>query len=59
VRDEDGRLTLHVSHRPAPGPQENWLPAPDEPFYLILRLYHPQQRLLDGQYRFPEMERVA
>lgn len=58
-RDADGALSLHVSHREPPGPRSNWLPAPDGPFYLILRLYHPQERMLKGQYRFPEMERIA
>lgn len=41
-RDADGGLSLYVSHREPPGPQSNWLPAPHGPFYLILRLYHPQ-----------------
>jgi hypothetical protein len=58
VKDADGALTLHVSHREPAGPTSNWLPAPQAPFYLILRLYHPQQRLLEGRYRFPEVERV-
>ena len=58
-RDADGALTLHVSHAPPPGPASNWLPAPPGAFYLILRLYHPQQRLLDGEYRLPPVERVA
>jgi hypothetical protein len=58
-RDADGALSLHVSHSEPPGPRSNWLPAPDGPFYLILRLYHPQERVLKGQYRFPEMERIA
>jgi hypothetical protein len=56
--DDDGALTLHVSHGEPPGPLSNWLPAPDAPFYLILRLYHPQDRLLEGRYRFPDVERV-
>jgi hypothetical protein len=59
VRAPDGSLRLHVSRRPPPGPQQNWLPAPDGPFYLILRLYHPQERLLSGQYRFPDLERLT
>jgi hypothetical protein len=58
-RNADGSLSLHVSHREPPGPASNWLPAPDGPFYLILRLYHPQPRMLEGRYRFPEMERLA
>lgn len=57
-RDADGALTLYVSRREPPGPQSNWLPAPDGAFYLMLRLYYPQQRMLEGQYEFPEMERL-
>jgi hypothetical protein len=57
-RAADGSLALEMSHRTPRGPQQNWLPAPDGSFYLILRLYHPQQRFLEGRYRFPEVERV-
>lgn len=59
VRGTDGSLTLHVSHQPPPGPQENWLPAPEGGFYLILRLYHPQDAFLNGSYRLPPLERIA
>lgn len=59
VRNADGSLTLHVSHRAPPGPQENWLPAPPGGFYLILRLYHPQPSFLSGSYRLPPLERIA
>lgn len=59
VREADGSLNVYISHRRPLGPEQNWLPAPDAPFYLILRLYHPQKRLLDGQYRFPQVERTA
>lgn len=40
-RDADGGLTLHIAHEAPPDPG-NWLPAPAGPFYLVLRLYHPQ-----------------
>ena len=59
VSDADGSLTICVSHREPPGPRANWLPAPDATFYLILRLYHPQERLLRGTYHFPEVERLT
>ncbi|MFT3815178.1 MAG: DUF1254 domain-containing protein [Acidovorax sp.] len=59
VCNADGSLTLHVSHQPPPGPQENWLPAPPGGFYLILRLYHLQPAFLNGSYRLPPLERIA
>ena len=58
-RAADGSLTLEVSHARPLGPECNWLPAPDGPFYLILRLYHPQPQLFEGRYRFPDLEHVA
>ena len=59
VRQPDGSLNLWVAHAEPPGPLANWLPAPAGPFYLILRLYHPQQRVLEGRYHFPALERLA
>ena len=31
----------------------NWLPAPDEPFYLVLRDYYPAEEALDGSWAPP------
>ena len=52
VRGEDGSLSLHIQHD-RPGDDSaaaNWLPAPDEPFYLVLRNYHPADEALDGSW---------
>ncbi len=58
-RNADGSLTLYVSRERPPGPEQNWLPAPAGGFYMILRLYHPQQAFLNGSYRLPRLERIA
>jgi hypothetical protein len=58
-RDADGALSLHVGGQPPGSCSSNWLPAPDAPFYLVLRLYHPQPRLLEGRYKLPPVERVG
>ncbi len=34
----------------------NWLPVPRGEFYIILRLYEPQDALLDGSYEIPPVE---
>lgn len=53
-RDLDGGITLYLQHD-APGKerQSNWLPAPDGPMSLVLRLYLPQQSALTGQWTPP------
>ncbi|MGW6916660.1 DUF1254 domain-containing protein [Kitasatospora sp. NPDC054939] len=57
VRDPDGGLTLHVRHkRPADAQHSaNWLPAPDGPFALVIRLYGPDRPVLDGSWRLPPL----
>jgi hypothetical protein len=57
-RNEDNSLTLQIQHdRPAEG-DANWLPAPSGSFYLILRMYHPRQEMLSGEYVLPPVQRV-
>lgn len=56
----DGSLTLYVSHsNPGAKKQSNWLPAPDGPFYAILRVYLPGEPVLNGTWKRPPMQPVA
>lgn len=53
----DGSLTLYFQHE-SPGAEHeaNWLPAPDAPFALTMRLYWPDQTppsILDGTWAPP------
>ncbi len=52
VRGEGGSLTIYIQNeRPEDAASAaNWLPAPNEPFYLILRVYHPKEEALDGTW---------
>ncbi|AJY47585.1 DUF1254 domain-containing protein [Martelella endophytica] len=51
----DGSLTLYVQKdEPSdPAKKANWLPAPDGPFYLAMRIYWPKQAVLDGDWQPP------
>lgn len=57
TRGPDGSLTIHIQ-RARPVSTANWLPAPNGPFYLSLRLYRPKQAALDGTWSPPPVERV-
>ncbi len=59
-RDVDGGITLYVQ-RDSPGEdkESNWLPAPDGPFFTILRLYLPGQAALDGSWKAPPLGPAA
>lgn len=44
-KNADGSLTLYIQ-KAAPGGEKdaNWLPAPDGPIYLVMRLYWPKEK---------------
>lgn len=58
VKNEDGSLTMYVQ-KDSPGKalESNWLPAPDGPFYTVLRLYGPTNEVLDGTWITPKMKK--
>ena len=51
---DDGSLVLYIG-KDSPGEalESNWLPAPDGPFYMTLRLYGPEPEALDGTWTPP------
>lgn len=54
VPDADGGYTIYLQRdSPGPGPDANWLPAPNGPFYLTMRLYWPKQAALEGKWSMP------
>jgi hypothetical protein len=49
--NEDGSVTIFLQNEsPGPDKESNWLPAPDGPFALALRIYWPEQTILDGKW---------
>jgi len=57
VDGPDGSLTIHIRHD-EPHTEEgraNWLPAPQGPFYLAMRLYWPEPEALDGRWQPPPL----
>ena len=58
VLGDDGSLTIYVQ-KDAPGGalKANWLPAPEGPFYCVMRLYGPEDNALNGSWRNPPMQK--
>ncbi len=57
--EEDGSLVLHFAKESPGGDYEpNWLPAPDGPFYMVLRLYGPEPEALEGKWTPPDLQKV-
>jgi hypothetical protein len=53
------RRTILIQHDfPGKDKEANWLPAPDGPFFMVLRLYQPEERMYRGEYIVPPVRRV-
>jgi hypothetical protein len=57
--DPDGSVTLHIQKdSPGPDKEANWLPAPDGPPYIVMRIYSPKPAALTGAWKPPAVRRV-
>ena len=56
VYGDDGSLTFYIQ-KDSPGKdlENNWLPAPDGTFYVVLRLYGPKDEALQGEWSSPPL----
>jgi hypothetical protein len=55
----DGSLELTLGVRPGDGQPENWLPIPEGPVIVTMRLYLPGPEVLNGRWRPPPVVRVG
>jgi hypothetical protein len=57
-KNADGSLTLYIQKdSPGADKESNWLPAPDGPIYLALRMYVPKPAASDGTWSIPGIVR--
>ncbi|MFO0874132.1 MAG: DUF1254 domain-containing protein [Phycisphaerales bacterium] len=58
-RNEDGSLTIYIQ-KDSPGKEKesNWLPAPNGPIYVAMRLYWPKDEAIKGGWKPPSLQRV-
>jgi hypothetical protein len=58
-RDADGGITLYVQNAsPGKDKESNWLPAPEGPFFAVLRLYWPKPTALNGKWQAPPLQQA-
>lgn len=56
--EDDGSLEILVQQAQPEQGNGNWLPAPAEPFMLLMRLYCPLARARDGQWVPPPVAKI-
>ena len=56
---KDGSITIYFSAKsPGKDKESNWLPAPEGPFWPILRTYGPGKSILDKTWKLPVIKQV-
>ena len=65
-KNPDGSVTIAIQKdSPGSDKESNWLPAPDGPIYLVMRLYWPKTNppsilpLGEGTWKPPGIKRVG
>lgn len=54
----DGSLDILIQHWPPDDRVNNWLPAPNAPFAVTLRMYQPKDEFLIGQWVIPGIKKI-
>jgi len=58
-KNPDGSLTTYIQKdSPGADKESNWLPAPDGPIYVAMRLYWPKESALEGTWKPPAVQRA-
>jgi len=56
----DGSIDIYLQNQnPGKDKVSNWLPSPKDSFNLILRMYVPQEQVLNGVWSYPIIERIG
>lgn len=58
VREADGSIVIRLSHSQPSQAGGNWLPAPQGPFYLMMRLYIPRPKIIERQWAPPGIDKI-
>ena len=58
--NDDGSLDIYIQkENPGADKESNWLPAATDNFSLTLRMYLPQESVLNSEYQPPPVQRVT
>ncbi len=57
-KNEDGSVDIYIQKDEPEGHRANWLPVSGDGFHLFLRIYRPEDSVLDGSWTAPSIIRA-
>ncbi len=56
---DDGSLTIYLQNQKPDGDRaQNWLPAPEGPFYVVIRAYNAKPEVFNGSWSPPPVKKI-
>jgi len=56
--EANGDLLIYIQNEAPKSKESNWLPAPKDAFYYLIRIYGPEESILDGIWKAAQPELV-
>lgn len=56
--EQNGDLNIYIQNEAPKGKESNWLPAPKNAFYYLIRIYGPNESILKGSWKAPQPELI-
>lgn len=56
--EQNGDLNIYIQNEAPKGKEYNWLPAPKNAFYYLIRIYGPNESILKGSWKAPQPELI-
>jgi len=56
--NDDGSVDIYFGETAPKGLESNWIPTAGEDFFLIFRLYGPEDPFFDKSFKLPDVERL-
>lgn len=57
--NDDGSVDIYFGETAPKGFESNWIPTAGEDFFLLFRLYGPEEPFFDKSFKLPDVERVS
>lgn len=56
--NDDGTIDIYFSEKAPAGLESNWIPTAGEDFFLLFRLYGPEDAYFNKSFKLPDLEKI-